>query len=68
MRELEIGKLEWAKLRIDLLILAHAFNPAAGQGEKQGINYDNMENLAGSYPALASGLRHQWWDDASPSC
>lgn len=34
--ELEIGKLGWATLRIDLLILANAFNPAAGQGEKNG--------------------------------
>lgn len=34
--ELEIGKLEWVTLRIDLLILANAFKPAAGQGETTG--------------------------------
>ncbi|VXA83624.1 hypothetical protein AERO8C_150281 [Aeromonas veronii] len=67
--ELEIGKLEWVTLRSDLLILAYAFKPAAGQGETTGgYSDENMGNLVGSYPALASGLRHQRWHYASPSC
>lgn len=36
MGELEIGKLEWATLRVDLVIVVNAFNSTAGQGETTG--------------------------------